>query len=96
MIAKRRGEHAGMVLISFDLPTVLWADQIHLVGDFNAWDPHSLPMSESETSWHIELELPRGRAYRFRYLVDDQNWFVDPQADGFASGNHGCDALLQT
>jgi 1,4-alpha-glucan branching enzyme len=95
MIAKQRGHHADMMCISFDLPAALWADRVHLVGDFNAWDPHSMPMDVREDGWHIEVELPCGRAYRFRYLIDDQNWLVDPQADGFASGSYGCDALVR-
>ncbi len=54
-----------------------------------------MPMDVREDGWHIEVELPCGRAYRFRYLIDDQNWLVDPQADGFASGSYGCDALVR-
>lgn len=95
VIAKRRGKRADMMQVSFDLPAVLWAGQVNLVGDFNAWDPHNMPMDEREDGWHIELELACGRAYCFRYLIDDLNWFADPQADGFATGRYGCDALIR-
>ena len=91
MITKRAGPRPGVVLVTFQLPDTLQADSVHLVGDFNDWDKHSLPLNrtQQEGPWEVTIEVERGRTYHFRYLVDDTVWQNDWDADGYATNPFG-------
>lgn len=72
------GTHAR---VTFELPQGLWAESIHLVGDFNGWDVESHPFHRArDGSWSIAVDLPDVKPYRFRYLVDGECWLTDGQA----------------
>jgi 1,4-alpha-glucan branching enzyme len=89
MISKRRGPGPNRVLVSFRLPSAIWGDSVHLVGDFNQWDEQSLPMAQGEDGWMLELELEQARSYEFRYLVDGQEWINDCRADDYVPNPYG-------
>jgi len=68
------------------------AAQVSIVGDFNQWNPATLPMRRSADgrTWEIEVRLPVGR-YSYAYLIDG-SLAVDPTAprgsgDDFGSPN---------
>ena len=55
-----------------------------VVGEFNEWDPAAYPLKlQKDGSLSAEFEIPIGREYRFRYLVDKNRWLNDSQADGY-------------
>jgi hypothetical protein len=90
MIYKRPSADKAKVVISFVIPASLWADWVHLVGDLNGWDRESLPLSlNGGDDWQVEVELDRGREYRFRYLIDGEHWRNDRHADLHALGDDG-------
>lgn len=63
------------------------AKTIHLVGDFNAWDPQATPMNalkNGEFTLLVELDTEKPE-YQFRYLYDGQNWINDEEADGYSA-----------
>jgi 1,4-alpha-glucan branching enzyme len=64
---------------------------VHLVGEFNDWNQHShsLVRRRGEENWNITLELPAGREYQFRYLVDGKDWYNDWQADKYVPNSFG-------
>jgi 1,4-alpha-glucan branching enzyme len=44
--------------------------EVYLAGEFNGWDPQSLPMVRDEGgAWEAEMELLPGR-YEFKPLID--------------------------
>ncbi len=91
MIHKQLSPYPGHVRIVFELPSCLWADRIFLVGDFNQWDEKSTPMRQDRDGvWRATLDLPAGRNYQFRYMIDGQ-WKTDYHADSFAQGSYGAD-----
>jgi 1,4-alpha-glucan branching enzyme len=60
------------------------AKRVHLVGDFNDWAPDATPLAkQKDGSFAATLELPVGRAYCFRYLVDGSRWENDWGADRY-------------
>jgi 1,4-alpha-glucan branching enzyme len=90
MISKRPASNEGKVIVSFEIPGTIWAETIHLVGDFNNWDRHSLAFQPNRRGdWQIELELEAGREYRFRYLFDGDQWRDDWQADRYEPNPDG-------
>jgi hypothetical protein len=68
------------------------AAQVTIVGDFNHWNPTSLPMRRSSDGrvWEVDVRLPLGR-YSYSYLIDGK-LAADPSAprgveDDFGSPN---------
>jgi 1,4-alpha-glucan branching enzyme len=90
MIIKRPSTNKGKVVVTFEIPGAVWAERIHLVGEFNDWDSDSLPFQrQRHGNWQIEIELDAGREYRFRYLFDGDQWSTDWQADKTVPNPHG-------
>jgi 1,4-alpha-glucan branching enzyme len=89
MVAKRDRAEAEAISVRFQFPTTIWADSVHLVGDFNDWDRRSHPLSASEDGWHISLDLERGRTYQYRYLLNGAQWCNDCNADGYVPNRLG-------
>jgi 1,4-alpha-glucan branching enzyme len=98
MITKRPSTAEGKIVITFEIPGSVWADRIHLVGDFNDWDQESLPFRLTRRErWQVELELDQGREYHFRYLVDGVHWRSDRHADLHTLGSDGMlDSVILT
>jgi 1,4-alpha-glucan branching enzyme len=91
MLVKQEGREPHTVLVTFQFPASIWLDSIYLVGDFNNWDRHSLPLKRSlhNPYWQITLVLPRGRSYQFRYLIDGTTWCNDCSADRYLPNPYG-------
>ena len=85
MIYKRDCGQDGKMIVTFEIPGIIWAEHINLVGNFNNWDQQSLPFRRTrDGDWEIELELDSGCQYRFRYLLDGVHWRYDWHADKHA------------
>ncbi|MHA2366244.1 MAG: isoamylase early set domain-containing protein [Candidatus Hodarchaeales archaeon] len=66
-----------------------------IVGDFNDWNLTELPMKKLKNgNFKITLKLPRNREYRFRYLIDTNQWENDWHADKYVPNPFGCDDSL--
>jgi 1,4-alpha-glucan branching enzyme len=91
MITKTPSQDPGKVTVRFELPPAIWADRVHLVGDFNDWNETSLPMKcdRDDGMWYAVLELERGREYEFRYLVNGHEWHNDWKADDYVPNPYG-------
>ena len=58
------------------------ANRIHLAGDFNNWNIESIPMKkEKDGCFSASLDLEKGKAYQFKYLVDGLGWLNEKEAD---------------
>ncbi len=54
----------------------------HLVGDFNDWNTQATPMSkQKDGSFSITVELEKGNEYQFKYLLNDEIWINETEAD---------------
>lgn len=40
------------------------------------------------------MELVLGRAYQFRYLLDNKHWMNDNQADAYVDNSYGSDNFV--
>lgn len=99
MITKQAGSTPDTVTVTFELPSVISAKEVHLVGDFNGWDrrAHPLQWVNHSGSWKISLELERHRTYQFRYLVNGRAWHNDWNADYYAPNPFGGDnSVIET
>jgi 1,4-alpha-glucan branching enzyme len=93
MIKKAPIKEKGLVRVTFELPSTVWAERVNLVGEFNDWDTMSTPMTRrrADANWKAIVELETGRRYRFRYLVDGKQWLNDWHADEFVENPYGSD-----
>ena len=91
MIKKEPGSKKGFVRVTFELPSNMWAERVNLVGEFNDWDTTATAMSRnrSDANWKATLDLEQGKQYRFRYLVDGQEWLNDWHADDHVDNPYG-------
>jgi 1,4-alpha-glucan branching enzyme len=72
--------------VTFRLPPAAApeATKVHLVGDFNDWNPEATPMARLKSGeFKVSLDLEKGREYRFRYLIGDDTWENDWEADKY-------------
>lgn len=97
MITKTKSSQSGFVRVCFELPACVWADRIYLVGDFNGWDRQQTPMRQDRHGvWRVELDLPYGERFEFRYLVDN-HWLTDSHSDGVTPNSYGTqNSIVQT
>jgi 1,4-alpha-glucan branching enzyme len=82
-------EDPERVEVTFSVPASIWADQVHLVGDFNRWDKTATPMRSSEAGWSATLLLERERPVGYGYLLDGQTWMCDSNADAYEREDGG-------
>ena len=60
------------------------AESVHIIGEFNDWDTKSCPMKKLKSGdFSFQIDLEKDRAYQFRYLVDNQTWLNDEDADAY-------------
>src|SRR5581483_8325802 len=81
MIEKERGG-TGMT-VRFRIPGQAAAESASVLGDFNDWSPSAHEMVRDEDGFVVEIVLPPGRSYRFRYLLDGHRWENDWAADAY-------------
>lgn len=60
------------------------AKKINIAGDFNSWSSTDTPLKMAKDgSFSVKIELEAGKEYQFRYLLDDQRWENDWNADKY-------------
>ncbi len=59
-------------------------DMIYLTGEFNSWNTTTHPMKKrKDGSFALEIDLPTGQDFQFKYLTDAGVWFNDSDADAY-------------
>jgi 1,4-alpha-glucan branching enzyme len=66
-------------------------ETVHLVGEFNDWDPTATPLKESKGEWKVNLKLDKGKEFQYRFLINGTEWENDWEAHKYVSGNAGED-----
>jgi hypothetical protein len=72
--------------VTFNLPkeAASGAEKVNVVGDFNGWDAAATPMKKlQDGSFTQTIQLQKGAAYRFKYLIDGNRWENDWHADRY-------------
>jgi 1,4-alpha-glucan branching enzyme len=78
--------------VTFRLPkaAVPKAAAVHIVGEFNNWSTVATPMKKLKNGeFKAILDLPPGKAYQFRYLIDQTLWENDWEADRYVKSDYG-------
>ena len=87
MLKKQFLKNKPVCKVTFTLPAtaVKEGGEVRVVGDFNDWNwEQGLTMELKKSEYTAVAELATGRAYEFRYLVNNSDWENDWQADAYA------------
>ncbi len=74
----------GICRVVFTLPETVanHSKIVAVVGDFNSWNPDKHLMKKDRSrKFKCTVDLPTGRNYQFRYLLDHYRWETDWEAD---------------
>jgi 1,4-alpha-glucan branching enzyme len=97
MLKKRYIKSRQVAKITFEMPQAelpegIAVESVHVVGEFNDWDPTANPMTRRKGRvYRATVELEPGREYQFRYLVNGEHWCNDWHADGYVASDTGED-----
>ena len=72
--------------VTFTMPKEAFqsAESVHIVGDFNDWKSNATQMKKLKSgTYKIVVDLPCGKEYQYRYLVDGKAWENDWEADKY-------------
>jgi predicted flap endonuclease-1-like 5' DNA nuclease len=86
MIKKQYSKTKAVCKVTFTLPIEAAADagEVKVLGDFNDWSwENGLAMKAGKAEYSAAAELATGRRYEFRYMIDQNRWENDYQADGY-------------
>ncbi len=82
MLKKNYAKTGRSCRITFKVPAGIEAESVAVLGDFNDWDAERHPLTRRKDGSHSRtLSLATGQEYRFRYLLDDEQWMNDEEAD---------------
>lgn len=66
------------------------AENASLLGEFNSWDKEAHPMKKlKDGSFSVTVSLDAGNEYRFRYLLDGEEWTNDDAPDAVVVNRFG-------
>ncbi|MBS3796863.1 isoamylase early set domain-containing protein [Pseudoalteromonas sp. BDTF-M6] len=67
------------------------AEAVALVAEFNQWQPLTMQYSKKDHTFRTKLRLPKNSEFHFRYLINDEQWDNDHQADAYVANDFGTD-----
>lgn len=92
MLIKNYSKTGRVCRVTFKLPPEVNAKKAAVSGDFNDWDENADTMTKlKDGSFSTTISLETGQAYRFRYLLDGENWENDWEADDYWPNDFGSD-----
>ena len=91
MIKRSKGKSNDKVKVTFVIDDQPEQPPVFVVGDFNGWDPKKNRLIKRRNNTRsAALELDKGKTYRFRYYVPENDaWFNDDAADAYEPGEFG-------
>ncbi|GAB3517521.1 isoamylase early set domain-containing protein [Photobacterium alginatilyticum] len=97
MIKKRVFKTKDEVEVTFEWPVDDDIDVISLVADFNQWEVKPMSLNKRTKTFKYKVRLGKNQSYQFRYLLNDNVWENDPDADSLVENDFGSkNSLLST
>jgi len=69
---------------------------VSLVADFNNWQAVEMKFNKKTQSFKTKVKLPKGGTYHFRYLLNNNEWENDSNADQYLPNEFGTDNSVVT
>ena len=90
MLKKSYSKTGRACRVTFKYTPEQEAAEASVLGEFNSWDPAAHPMKKrKDGSFSTTLSLDAGHEYRFRYLLDGENWVNDNESDNEVRNQFG-------
>ena len=90
MLKKHYTKKGDKCRVTFKYPNQEQADCAVLVGEFNGWSATETPMNKlKDGSFSVTVSLDAGQEYSFRYVLDNEIWTNDPEADKYTANEYG-------
>ena len=97
MIKKNYTKKGRICRVTFKHPNEKNHKTAALVGDFNDWNIKACPMKRLKGgSFSVTVSVETGNSYRFRYVLDDDIWVNDYNADNYIGNEYGSDDSIIT
>lgn len=97
MLIKNYSKTGRVCRVTFKVPAEVDAESVSLVGDFNNWDPQAEPLTKrTDGTFSTTISLESGRSYRFRYLLDEERWENEWEADTYVPNDFGSEDSVIT
>lgn len=93
MINKRFFKTKDEVEVTFELEAKE-ATSVAIVADFLDWKATPMKKLAKGKTYKFKTRLPKDSQFQFRYLVNDQQWVNDAQADSYVANEFGEDNCL--
>lgn len=65
------------------------AETIALLGLNNDWENQVVMKRKKDGNFSVEVNLPKDTTHQFKYLVDQQDWINDTEADSYEANSYG-------
>ena len=91
-IKKRYLKSKPLCKVTFKIPAEVGkaAKTAKVVGEFNNWSFAANPMKRLKNgAFTTTLDLEKGRAYQFRYVLDKNQWKNETEADKLVPSPYG-------
>ncbi|RWX51534.1 Glycogen recognition site of AMP-activated protein kinase [Candidatus Electrothrix marina] len=90
MLVKHYTKTKKKCRVTFKYPNQENAGSAMLAGEFNSWSTTDTPMKKlKDGSFSVTISLKAGCSYTFRYVLNDNIWVNDPEADEYAVNEYG-------
>lgn len=92
MLKKQYSKSKPICKVTFTIPkeAVNGGSEVKVLGEFNNWSwKEGLPMKAGKDGYKATVELATGRHYEFRYLIDNDTWANDWEADAYYPTPYG-------
>ncbi|WP_440877139.1 isoamylase early set domain-containing protein [Thalassotalea sp. PLHSN55] len=90
MLTKRFFKTKNETEITFEHPGEI-DNQVELIAEFNDWQPLAMTYSKKHKAFRAKVRLPKDTDFQFRYLVNNEIWQNDHQADRYLLNSFGTD-----
>ncbi|NAX41186.1 1,4-alpha-glucan branching protein, partial [Vibrio sp. V26_P1S5P106] len=77
----------------FELEVPAETTRVSLVADFSDWQPQPMKKVAKSSIYKFKTRLPKNGKFQYRYLLNEQEWMNDSQADDYVVnefGDHNC------
>ncbi|MFC5080692.1 hypothetical protein VTH8203_01954 [Vibrio thalassae] len=93
MINKRFFKTKDEVEVTFELDATNVESAV-LVAEFHDWQPMPMKKVAKTKSFKYKTRLPKNAEFQFRYLVNDNDWVNDADADNYVPNGFGADNCI--
>jgi len=86
-LQKKISKANNVCTVTFQAPKEITdgAIDVKILGDFNNWDlEQAITMKSKNGVFQASVDLERDKEHQFRYLIDNEKWENDPEADAYA------------